>query len=88
MVQGRVQFLLCHAPVFTAHLATLLKSMALEGRGVAWLPRSLIEDELRDARLVPAGGGDWSIGIEIRLFRRAGAELPAAEAFWREAGPD
>lgn len=73
-------------PVFTAHLATLLKSMALEGRGVAWLPRSLIEDELRDARLVPAGGDPWSIEIEIRLFRRAAAEPPAAEAFWRAAG--
>lgn len=75
-------------PVFTAHLATLLKSMAVEGRGVAWLPRSLIEDELRDARLVPAGGDTWAIEIEIRLFRRAAAELPAAEAFWRAAGTD
>jgi DNA-binding transcriptional LysR family regulator len=72
-------------PVFTAHLATLLKSMALEGRGVAWLPRTLIEDELRDARLVPAGGPAWAIDVEIRLFRRQASELPAAEAFWRAA---
>lgn len=53
-------------PVFTAHVATLLKSMALDGRGVAWLPRSLIEDDLRAKRLVPAGPPDWQIEIEIR----------------------
>jgi DNA-binding transcriptional LysR family regulator len=72
-------------PVFTAHLATLLKTMALEGRGVAWLPLSLIEAELKDGRLVKAGHREWSIEVEIRLFRRQGRELPAAEAFWRAA---
>ena len=73
-------------PVFTAHLATLLKAMALEGRGVAWLPQSLIEDELRARRLVEAGPATWRIPIEIRLFRRQAVELPAAEALWRAAG--
>jgi len=71
--------------VFTAHLATLLKSMALEGRGVAWLPQTLIEDELRDGRLVPAGTDRWAIAVEIRLFRRAAAESVTAEAFWHAA---
>jgi DNA-binding transcriptional LysR family regulator len=68
--------------VFTAHLATLLKSMALDGRGVAWLPRTLIHDELADQSLVPAGGPHWAVPVEIHLFRRQGRELPAAEAFW------
>jgi LysR family transcriptional regulator, hypochlorite-specific transcription factor HypT len=72
-------------PVFTAHLATLLKSMALDGRGVAWLPRTLIDDELRDGRLVEAGPARWAIEVEIRLFRRQGSELPVAEAFWQAA---
>jgi DNA-binding transcriptional LysR family regulator len=73
-------------PVFTAHLATLLKSMALEGRGVAWLPMSLIVDELRERRLVESAPRSWRIAIEIRLFRRNGSELPTAESFWRAAG--
>ncbi len=73
-------------PVFTAHLATLLKAMALEGRGVAWLPQSLIADEVGQRRLIEAGPATWRIPIEIRLFRRQAAELPAAEAFWRAAG--
>ncbi|WP_144632300.1 LysR family transcriptional regulator [Bordetella genomosp. 13] len=73
-------------PVFTAHLATVLKSMALDGRGVAWLPRSLIEDELDQGRLVPAGPeGTW-IPLEIRLYRRAAPDTATAEAFWAAAG--
>jgi DNA-binding transcriptional LysR family regulator len=68
---------------FTAHLATLLKAMALEGRGIAWLPESLIGDELRNRSLVEAGPRQWRIGVEIRLFRRIGAESTAAESFWR-----
>ncbi len=70
-------------PVFTAHLAAVLKSMALDGRGVAWLPMSLVEDELRNGRLVEAAPTDWRIDVEIRLFRAAPAPPPAAEAFWR-----
>ncbi len=55
------------------------------GRGVAWLPRSLIEDELASA---PAGRGrrcGWSVAVEIRLFRQRSAAPPAAEALWRAA---
>jgi len=68
--------------VFTAHLATVLRSMALEGRGVAWLPNSLIEEDLKSRRLLPAGSPPWHIDIEIRLFRMTAAQPPAAEAFW------
>lgn len=70
--------------LFTAHLASVLKSMALDGRGVAWLPTSLIEDELKSKRLVPAGDRTWVIPLEIRLFRSQAALPPAAEAFWRQ----
>lgn len=71
--------------VFTAHLATLLKSMALEGRGVAFLPRTLIGDELADGRLVAAAGRDWAIDVEVRLFRRTEIQAPSVESFWRTA---
>ena len=72
-------------PVFTAHLASVLKTMALDGRGVAWLPASLIRDELDSGRLVAAGGSEWSIDVEIRLFRSQATLPRAAEAFWRAA---
>jgi len=70
-------------PVFTAHLASVLKTMALDGRGIAWLPTSLIEDELKSGRLVEGGGSEWRIDMEIRLFRSDATLPPAAEAFWR-----
>lgn len=77
-------------PVFTAHLATVLRSMALEGRGVAWLPASLIEEDLKAGRLLAAGSNTWHIEIDIRLFRRTAPLSPAAECFWnavrRDAG--
>jgi DNA-binding transcriptional LysR family regulator len=73
-------------PVFTAHLASVLKSMALEGRGLAWLPESLVRDEIASGRLQVAGPAHWRIPVEIRLYRDA-APMPAqAEGFWRAAG--
>jgi DNA-binding transcriptional LysR family regulator len=71
--------------VFTAHLASVLRTMALDGRGVAWLPRTLIADDLAARRLVAAGGAAWSIPVDIRLFRQQGPMHPAAERFWRAA---
>jgi DNA-binding transcriptional LysR family regulator len=71
--------------VFTAHLASVLKTMALDGRGVAWLPASLIADDLEGGHLVKAGAAEWNLDVEIRLFRSQAALPPAAEAFWRAA---
>ena len=68
--------------VFTAHHAVLLKTMALEGRGVAWLPQSLIADELRRGALVAAASAEWNVPVEIRLYRQRAELAPAAEALW------
>ena len=71
--------------VFTAQLASVLRTMALDGRGLAWLPRLLVEDDLALGRLVPAAGEDWQIDLEIRLHRDRSPLGPAAEAFWAAA---
>lgn len=68
--------------VFTAHHAVLLKTMAMEGRGIAWLPASLIAPDMESKRLVLAGDAKWSVPIEIRLFRPCSALSDAAEALW------
>jgi LysR family transcriptional regulator, hypochlorite-specific transcription factor HypT len=69
--------------IFTAHHAVLLKTLALEGRGVAWLPRRLIVDELAHQRLFEAGKSAWPVPLEIRLYRQS-SELPTlAESLWR-----
>ncbi|RYF25819.1 MAG: LysR family transcriptional regulator [Comamonadaceae bacterium] len=72
--------------VFTAHHAALLKTMALEGRGVAWLPHSLITQELRTGALLPAADSEWNVPVEIRLYRQRAEMASAAEALWTLAG--
>ena len=72
-------------PVFTAHLASVLRTMTLDGRGLAWLPHSLVRDDLDGGRLVVAGGPAWHIDVEVRLFRQRAAAPPVAETFWRAA---
>ena len=71
--------------VFTAHLASVLKTMALEGRGLAWLPESLVREEVAAGRLVAAGPAHWAIALEIRLYRDPAALGDYAEALWAAA---
>jgi len=71
--------------VFTAHDARLLRRMALDGRGLAWLPRTLIDEALADGRLLVAGGERWQVPVEVRLYRQPAQMAPVAEALWRVA---
>lgn len=73
-------------PVFTAHLAMVLLIMTREGRGMAWLPLSLISEDLQSRRLVRSTAApDWDVPISIQLHRPRARLSPAAEAFWRQA---
>lgn len=74
------------ARVFTSHLATVLHAMARDGRGIAWLPLSLVADDLAAGRLERAGNGEWDIAMDIRLIRPRSRQSPAAEAFWSLVG--
>jgi DNA-binding transcriptional LysR family regulator len=69
--------------VFSAHNAYLLKTLALEGRGVAWLPRSLIQGELGQGQLVPASPPNTLLELEIRLYRQKAEMSPLAEKVWQ-----
>jgi DNA-binding transcriptional LysR family regulator len=73
-------------PVFTAHLASVLKSMAVEAKGTAWLPESLVRDELASGKLQEAAGrANWRVPLEIRLYRDAAPMSAHAERFWKAA---
>jgi DNA-binding transcriptional LysR family regulator len=71
--------------VFTAHLASVLRTMVLDGKGLAWLPETLIRDDLSQGRLVPAAAEAWHVPLEIRLYREQALVGRAAEAFWHAA---
>lgn len=68
--------------VFVSHLAGVLKTMAREGRGLAWLPESQVRDELAAGTLVLSGDESWTIPVDIRLFRSRDPLPAAAEDFW------
>ncbi|ONG52328.1 hypothetical protein BKE38_14795 [Pseudoroseomonas deserti] len=67
----------------TAPLAAALQTLARQGQGLAWLPRSMVADDLAAGRLVEAGPG-FAVPVEIRLFRPRRRQSAAAEAFWTE----
>jgi len=69
--------------VVVAHLAAVLHAMARDGRGVGWLPRSLVGGDLERANLVSAGDESWIVPVDIHLVRPRSRMSPAAEAFWK-----
>lgn len=70
--------------VFTAHNAFLLKTMALQGKGIAWIPQSLIETEIKTNKLQMAGPEAWHIPLEIHLYRQKSEMNIMAEKIWRQ----
>jgi DNA-binding transcriptional LysR family regulator len=56
---------------YETDMAEGLKMMALEGRGIAFLPESAVVREVKQRLLARADGGhaDWEVSMEIRLYR-------------------
>ncbi len=65
-----------------ASLADGLRSMALAGLGIAWLPQRLIDPDLRSGRLVYAFPQDHFIQMSIRLVRLEGKNGEMANQIW------
>jgi DNA-binding transcriptional LysR family regulator len=63
-------------------MAEALKCMALEGHGLAWLPRSLIARELAEGRLVTEGA---ETALEVRLYRNAAHRRAVVSSVWQAA---
>jgi LysR family transcriptional regulator, hypochlorite-specific transcription factor HypT len=64
-------------------MAEALKFMALEGHGLAWLPRSLVARELAEGQLIATGE---EVALEVRLYRNAGHRRATVAAVWEAAG--
>lgn len=56
---------------YETDMAEGLKTMALEGHGIAFLPESTVVREVKEKRLARADGGraDWEVCMEVRLYR-------------------
>ncbi|GGF37509.1 LysR family transcriptional regulator [Aliidongia dinghuensis] len=69
--------------VFESHLAGVLKIMARQGRGLAWLAAQDAAPDIDAGTLVIAGTDDWTIDLDVRIFRNSSRISPAAEHFWK-----
>ncbi len=74
--------------VLQSRLAAALLSMAIDGRGVAWVPLSLAQSALAAGKVILAADVTYSTKIAIALVRPAIALSKVSEALWASAcGP-
>jgi DNA-binding transcriptional LysR family regulator len=77
-------------PLFPSQLITVnensqavsSKALIEQGFGLGWLPKGLIEADLEQGKLCIAGGIEWHIGLEIRLYRRRNNPSFKLKALW------
>ena len=69
--------------VYESSISTTLKAMAVEGFGLAWLPRMLVANELASGQLVRAAKKADDIRVEIRIYRCTKYNEPRVEKFWK-----
>ena len=60
-----------------------LKAMAEAGWGIAWVPESLMTDELATGALVRAADPRWEVSVEIRLYRAKENRRPVVGRVWQ-----
>ena len=74
------------APALQLHyesdMAEVLKKFVMEGDGLAWLPRSGVQEELDAGVLVPAGRSQWHLDVELRVYRDASNRSEFLENLW------
>jgi DNA-binding transcriptional LysR family regulator len=77
------QSVVCHLENrYMNSFADAIRSMALEGSGLAWLPESMILDDLAMGRFVVVPGDDWIIDLDIRIYRNLASTRPQVDMLW------
>ncbi len=73
-----------YTTVYETAMADSLKSMALEGMGIAWVPRLSMRGELERGEWAICGGSQWHVPLEIRLYRCALVRKANVRLLWRK----
>lgn len=68
--------------VYQTTIAASLSAMAREGYGVAWIPLSIVIDDLDKGLLVRAGDAQDDICLDIKIYRNSNIISPQAEKVW------
>lgn len=79
--EGAPQFYVAHTN--ETSMAEAMKSMAVEGHGIVWLPRSLIANEVAAGQLEVVAP---ELPMEIRLYRNAARVRALTKQVWKAAG--
>lgn len=69
--------------VYEANMSESLLHMAKQGRGVAWLPRSVCEKDLKKRKLVILEGPNLAIKSSIKAYISRQKATPITSAFFR-----
>ncbi len=70
-------------PVYESTIATAIRAMVIEGYGVAWIPRSIVTDDLDAGRLVLAAEESDAVPLDIKIYRYGPNTKPGTEKFWQ-----
>ncbi|MFC7704431.1 LysR family transcriptional regulator [Plastorhodobacter daqingensis] len=62
-------------------MAAVIHSLVRQGHGMCWLPHMMIGDDLQSGALVRAGGPEFDLRTEIRLYRSHNMSR-YAQSFW------
>ena len=74
---------LTFSAVYESSSLSAIKAMALQGFGVAWLPLSLIRDDLECGKLVRAADTNSDIDVDIKISKSAGNQSAKLQKYWR-----
>jgi LysR family transcriptional regulator, hypochlorite-specific transcription factor HypT len=69
--------------VMESDFAESLHEQALNGQGLAWLPRALVQADLQNGRLVLADPGAAPIRFDVQLFHPRQSRNALAQAVWK-----
>ncbi|MDH3742511.1 MAG: LysR substrate-binding domain-containing protein [Hyphomicrobiales bacterium] len=77
-LQHKVRLDVRHLDAF----AEALKSLALQGAGMAWLPKASVEPELEASRLVLAGGDAWQAALTLSVYAEPAGLSKRGRLIW------
>jgi len=68
--------------VYENAMAGALRIRARDGMGVAWLPKTLVAQDIRSGALVRTGRAEWDVPLEIRLYRHKAHTNRLTRSIW------
>ena len=70
-------------PVYESSTAAAIREMVLKGYGVAWIPNSIVADDLASGALLRAAASQDDISVDIVIYRYKPNSIPSTENFWQ-----